>query len=103
VLVLTPPEVIDVRALDTVAEITSSIRGIAAEVGLDDLPVGLDGPSAINCDGLHTIMRTSLTTYAGSVSDDTMDHICAAVAYALGCRATREDQASGAAAEGSTV
>jgi mRNA interferase MazF len=85
VLVLTRPEVIDVRALVTVAEITSSIRGIAAEVELDHLALGLDRPSAINCDGLHTITRTSLTTYAGSVSDDTMNQVCAAVAYALGC------------------
>jgi len=85
VLVLTRPEVIDVRALVTVAEVTTSIRNIAAEVEFELEGIGLDQPSVINCDGLHTITKASLTTYAGSVSDDTMDRICAAIGYALGC------------------
>lgn len=85
VLVLTRPEVIDVRALVTVAEITTSMRDIGPEVAFDHQEAGLDRPSVINCDGLHTIPRAALTTYAGSVDDETMDRVCAAVAYALGC------------------
>jgi mRNA interferase MazF len=85
VLVLTRPEVIDVRALVTVAEVTTSIRHIAAEVDLDHEDAGLDRPSVINCDGLHTITKGSLTTYAGSVNDDTMERVCAAIGYALSC------------------
>jgi mRNA interferase MazF len=85
VVVLTRPEVIDVRALVTVAEVTSSIRGIGAEVAFDHEGAGLDQPSVVNCDGLHTITKTSLTTYAGSVDDETMERICAAIDYALGC------------------
>lgn len=85
VLVLTRPEVIEVRALLTVAEITTTIRGIAVEVELDDVDTGLARPCVVNCDGLHTITKTSLTTYAGSVSDQTMERVCAAVGYALGC------------------
>ena len=85
VLVLTRPEVIDVRALVTVAEVTTSIRNIAAEVEFDHEEAGLDRPSVINCDGLHTITKTSLTTYAGSVSRATMERVCSAVGYALGC------------------
>jgi mRNA interferase MazF len=85
VLVLTRPEVIDVRALVTVVEVTTSIRNIAAEVDFDHEEAGLERPSVINCDGLHTIAKASLTKYAGSVNDDTMDRICAAVGYALGC------------------
>lgn len=85
VLVLTRPEVIDVRALVTVAEVTTSIRNVASEVDFDHEEVGLDRPSVINCDGLHTITKTSLTKYAGTVSEDTMERICAAVGYALGC------------------
>ena len=42
VLVLTRPEVIDVRALVTVAEITTSIRGIGAEVAVDHQAIGLE-------------------------------------------------------------
>ena len=85
VIVLTRPEVIDVRALVTVAEVTTSIRGLAAEVEFDYEAAGLHQASAINCDGLHTISRASLTTFAGSVDDETMARICAAVSYALGC------------------
>jgi mRNA interferase MazF len=85
VLVLTRPEVIDVRALVTVAEVTTSIRGIAAEVEFDHEQAGLDRPSVINCDGLHTIAKTSLTTYAGSVDEATMERVCSAVGYAVGC------------------
>lgn len=85
VLVLTRHEVIDVRALVTVAEVTTSIRNIAAEVDFDHQDAGLDRRSVINCDGLHTVTKASLTTYAGSVSEDTMERVCAAVGYALGC------------------
>ena len=85
VLVLTRPEVIDVRALVTVAEVTTSIRHIAAEVEFDHEGAGLDRPSVVNCDGLHTITKTSLTTYAGTVGEATMGRVCSAIGYALGC------------------
>ena len=85
VLVLTRSEVIDVRELVTVAEVTSSIRGLAAEVDFDHTAVGLDRPSAINCDGLHTVAQSLLTTQVGAVSEDTMGKVCWAVSYALGC------------------
>ena len=85
VLVLTRPEVIDVRALVTVADVTTSIRNIAAEVEFEHEEAGLDRPSVINCDGLHTITKASLTTYVGFVSEETLERTCAAVGYALGC------------------
>lgn len=85
VLVLTRPEVLDVRALVTVAEITTSIRGLAVEVALDHASVGLDRPSVINCDGLHTVAQALLTTYVGEVTKDTLREVCASVSYALGC------------------
>lgn len=85
VLVLTRSEVIDVRALVTVAEVTTSVRSIAAEVDFDYRQAGLDRPSVINCDGIHTVTKASLTTYVGSVSQETMARVCSAVSYALGC------------------
>lgn len=85
VLVLTRPEVLDVRELVTVAEISTSIRGLAAEVHLDHSEAGLDKPSVINCDGLHTVPQTSLTTHVGEVGNETMRSVCSAVAYAIGC------------------
>jgi mRNA interferase MazF len=85
-LVLTRPQVIDVRALVTVAEVTTSIRRLAAEVSiLEHDHAGLDRQSVINCDGIHTVARTSLITRVGSVSDATMEKVCSAIGYALGC------------------
>jgi mRNA interferase MazF len=84
-LVLTRTEVLDVRALVTVAEVTTSIRGIAAEVEIDHAQVGLDRSSVINCDGLHTVPQASLTSRIGAVGDDVMNRVCSAILYALGC------------------
>jgi mRNA interferase MazF len=84
-LVLTRSEVLDVRTLVTVAEVTTSIRGLAAEVAVDHVEVGLDRPCVINCDGLHTVTQSSLTSHVGDVSSDTMRKVCSAVSYALGC------------------
>ena len=85
VLVLTRSEVIDVRDLVTVAEVTTSIRGLAAEVRIDHTGVGLDRPSVVNCDGIHTVAQTVLTEPVGEVSDDIMRRVCSAVSYAVGC------------------
>ena len=85
VLVLTRPEVIAVREMVTVAEITTSIRGLAVEVPVGETEAEVPADSAINCDGLHTIRRSSLTAHAGAVSDVTMQRVCRAVSYAIGC------------------
>lgn len=85
VLVLTRTEVLDVRALVTVAEISTSARGLAAEVEVDHVAVGLDRPSVVNCDGLHTVAQTTLTTRVGDVDIATLERVCSAVRYALGC------------------
>ena len=84
-LVLTRNEVLDVRLLVTVAEITTSVRGLAAEVPIDPAQLGLDRECAINCDGLHTVPQTMLTEHVAVASQATMDRVCAAVSYALGC------------------
>ncbi len=85
VVVLTRTGVIDVRALVTVAEITTSVRGIGAEVRIDGEAIDLDRRSAVNCDGLHTVPRTMLTTRLGNVGGAKLTEICTAVGYALGC------------------
>ena len=85
VLVLTRDEVIDVRELVTVAEITTSIRGLAAEVEVDESEAGLGHESVINCDSLHTVAQAVLTRQLGAVNEATLDRVCAAVSYALGC------------------
>ena len=85
VLVLTRPEVIDVREMVTVAEITSSVRGLAVEVPLPEFVPGLADESVVNCDGLYTVRRSSLSDRAGEAGDRTMRAVCRAVSYALGC------------------
>lgn len=85
VLVLTRSEVIDVRTLVTVGEVTTSIRGLASEVQVDHLRVGLERPSVINCDGIHTVDQKALTTLVGEVDDQVLTRVCWAVGYALGC------------------
>lgn len=87
VLLLTRSEVIDVRDLVTVAEVTTSIRGLAVEVDVDvdNDRVGLDRHSVINCDGIHTVVQAALSGPIGEVSDETMRRVCSAVSYALGC------------------
>ena len=85
VLVLTRPEVIDVRELVTVAEVTTTIRGLAAEVAVDHREVGLDRPSVINCDGIHTVAQAALTGPVGAIGDDIMRKVCSAINHALGC------------------
>lgn len=85
VLVLTRDEVIDVRSLVTVAEISTSARGLAAEVEFDHVRVGLERESVINCDGLHTIAQTMLAAHVGQVDEATLARVCAAVSYAIGC------------------
>ncbi len=84
-VVLTRPEVIDVRHLVTVAEITTTIRGLAAEVPFDHDAANLERPCVINCDGLHTVAQEILTERVGSINNQTMAAVCHAVGYALGC------------------
>lgn len=85
VLILTRSEVIDVRRSVTVAEITTQRRGSAVEVELDEEMVGLTRPSVVNCDGLHTVAQSRLTSLVGLVDDETMQRVCSATTYALGC------------------
>ncbi|MGH7722289.1 MAG: type II toxin-antitoxin system PemK/MazF family toxin [Candidatus Dormibacteria bacterium] len=85
VLVLTRSEVLDVRQLVTVAEVTTSIRGLAVEVDVDHVRAGLDRASVINCDGIHTITQGAMATRVGQVDDEVMRRVCSALTYALGC------------------
>jgi mRNA interferase MazF len=84
VVVVTRDEVLEVRANVTVAEITAQPRGLAVEVPID-ADAGIDEPSVINCDGLHTVSQRRLTQRIGFVGVDVLDDVCAAIADSLGC------------------
>lgn len=85
VLVVTRPEVIDVRRMVNVAEITTTVRGLHAEVEFDHAGAGLHRSSVVNCDGLHTVMKSSLTRRLGALDEFTMRKVCRALRYALAC------------------
>lgn len=78
-LVLTRNEVLDFRSLVTVAEVTISMRGLAAEILIDHNEVGLDDESAINCDGLHTVPQTLVSRHVGTIDERDLERICAAI------------------------
>ena len=84
VLVVTRDEVLDVRANVTVAEVTTQARGLTVEVTIDT-DTGIDQPSVVNCDGLHTVSQRSMTQRLGIVDDGTLDEVCGAISMALGC------------------
>lgn len=84
VVVVTRDEVLDVRANVTVAEVTSQARGLAVEIPIDT-EAGVDEPSVINADGLHTVSQRRLTKRLGSVGEDAIDDMRGAIAIALGC------------------
>lgn len=86
VLVLTRDEVIAVRELVTVAEVTTSDRGLSVEVPLDSEISGLSRQSVVNCDGLYTVRQSTLRELAGQLDGAVMGRICRAVSYALDCR-----------------
>lgn len=69
VVVLTREEVREVRALVTVAPITSTVRGLSSEV-LVGPRNGVDHDSAINIDLITTIPRASLLQPIGTLLDD---------------------------------
>ena len=84
-LVVTRPEVSDVGTKVTVAEITTTARGLEVEVVLDADQTGLKVDSVVNCDGLHTINKGQLTAQIGSVDLVTLEQVCEAVVVAVGC------------------
>lgn len=84
VLVLTRSEVIPLLASVMVAPITTAVRGAPSEVllGVDE---GLETRSAVNLDHVQTVEQSRLGRYVGSVSAETMERVCKALAIATGC------------------
>jgi mRNA interferase MazF len=83
VLVLTRQDMIARLATVTVAPLTTTVRGVASEVVVET-EVGLKQPSAINLHYVATVPRAGLRAYVGSVSDEVMQRVRAALLFALG-------------------
>lgn len=73
------------RELVTVAELTTTIRGLVVEVPVEEHEAGVSKASVVNCDRLYTVRRSSLSNRVGKLGDLTMRHICQSLAFALGC------------------
>jgi mRNA interferase MazF len=67
------------------APITSRIRGLATEVAVGP-EAGLVSGSVANFDNTFLLSRSRLVRRLGRASAPTMDHACAAIQVALGCR-----------------
>jgi mRNA interferase MazF len=85
VVVLTRDSIVDRLARVTVAPVSSTVRGVASEValGIED---GLKRPSAINLHNLVTVPKEGLGRRVAQLDQHRLDQICAAIAFALGCR-----------------
>jgi mRNA interferase MazF len=66
-----------------VAEVTTSVRGIAQEVRLG-VEEGLDRASVANLDNVHVVAKTILGARLGSVAQDREREIKRALGHALG-------------------
>lgn len=85
VLVLTRATIIDRLARVTVAPVTSTVRGVASEVtlGTED---GLRQPCAVNLHNIVTVPKEGLGRRVAQLDERRLDEVCAAIAFALGCR-----------------
>lgn len=68
----------------TVAPVTSTVRGVPAEVLLDESD-GMKGPCAVNLHNLMTVRQDLLGKWATSLSSRKMAAICDAMRFALEC------------------
>lgn len=83
VLLMTRDDVLQVRAMVTVIPITSTMRGLAAEVKLGPAD-GLPKRCVANTDNIITISKQLLTDRITSLSDGKMIEVFLALKYALG-------------------
>ena len=84
VVVLTRETAIRHLSKVTVAPVTSTIRGVAAEVGLNE-DDGMKFPCAVNLHNVLTVSQHRLGGRVAHLSRERMDQICAALRFSLGC------------------
>lgn len=67
-----------------VAPITSTIRGVSTEVSVGPLD-GVAVESVVNLDNLQLLERRHLVRPVGKARHETLESVCEAAAYAIGC------------------
>ena len=87
VVVLTRGSAIRYLSRVTVAPITSTVRGVPSEVSLgpDD---GMKQPCAVNLHNLVTVAQGHIGRRIAQLSENRMQEVCRAMAFALGCDGT---------------
>lgn len=84
VVVLTRESAIEFLSKVTVAPITSTVRGSASEVVLNE-DDGVKTICAVNLHNTSTVPRERLGKRVGRLSPARMSEICSALAFAMGC------------------
>lgn len=83
-VVLTRDSALEYLSRVTVAPISSTIRGVPAEVLLGEED-GMKAPCAVNLHSVVTVPRDSLGKRVAHLSSARMREICAALRFSLGC------------------
>jgi mRNA interferase MazF len=86
---MTRSSALNYLATVTVAPITSSIRGVPAEVVLDEAD-GMKAPCVVNLHNIATVPLARLGKRVAQLSSARMVEICAALRFTLGCDLTPE-------------
>lgn len=84
VLILSRPSLVQTLHTVTVASITSSLRGVPTEVEIG-VREGLKKPSCVNLCNLHSVHKSDLRRYVGSLGTGKMREVCGALRIATGC------------------
>ena len=84
VVVLTRNSVLQYLSKVSVAQVTSTIRGVPAEVVLDE-DDGMKAPCVVNLHNIATVPQNELGRLVAQISSSRMDQICAALRFSLGC------------------
>lgn len=84
VLILTRNSSIRHLASVTAAPITSTIRGVASEVVLNE-DDGMKGPCAVNFHNVITVSQAGIGKRVAPLSPSRMNEVCAALRFSLGC------------------
>jgi len=84
VLLLTRGESVKYLSKVTVAPVTSTIRGVASEVALD-VDDGMKAPCVVNLHNVVTVAQAGIGPRLTKLSEEKMNLVCDAIAYALGC------------------
>ena len=83
VVLISRDEAYELRSLVLVAPVTTTIRGLAVEVGVGRAE-GLPKACVVNCDSLATVPKLDLLERAGTLSGAKLRQLDDALRFALG-------------------